>query len=257
MSAASEHTDRQERHMPDLTLGAVPGGSSRLRAYLAVPRGNGPWPGVVCIHEGWGLDDVMRRQADRLASAGFLTIAPDLYSDGGIGRCIVGTVRGLVSGEGKPIADLDVTRSWLMGRADCTGTIGVIGFCMGGGFALLMAPRGFAAASVNYGTLPRHRDRALAASCPMVASYGRKDLSTRGLAAKLEQTLTRLGVEHDVKEYPGAGHSFLNDAMTGPALLRPLLRVTNFKPDPVAAEDAWARIDEFFRKHLEAAAPGA
>jgi carboxymethylenebutenolidase len=108
---------------------------------------------------------------------------------------------------------------------------------------------------VNYGTLPRHRDRVLAGSCPIVASYGRKDLSTHGVAAKLEQTLSRVGVEHDVKQYPSAGHSFLNDAMTGPALLRPLLRVTNFKPDPVAAEDAWERIDAFFRNHLNLSTP--
>ena len=64
--------------MPDIEIGPVAGGSARLRGYLAVPEGDGPWPGVVAIHEALGLNDILRRQVDRLARAGYLTLAPDL-----------------------------------------------------------------------------------------------------------------------------------------------------------------------------------
>ena len=236
--------------MADVSLGPVGGGSSELRGYLATPSHPGPWPGVVTIHEAWGLDPVMRRAADRLATMGYLTLALDLYSDGGRARCIASTIKALANNAGKPFADIEAGQKWLRERPDCTGKVGVIGFCMGGAFALLTAPRGFDAASVNYGMLPRHRDEALAGACPIVGSYGRRDLANLGVARKLEATLDRLGVEHDVKEYPHAGHSFLNDSMTGPRLLRPLLWVTGFKPDAVTAEDAWGRIDAFFAQHL-------
>jgi carboxymethylenebutenolidase len=243
--------------MTDVRIGRVAGGSADLRGYLAVPDGPGPWPGVVAIHEAFGVDPVMRRQADRLASAGYLTLLLDLYSDGGPARCLLGTVRALLSGAGKPFADIDAARGWLQDRSDCTGKIGLIGFCMGGAFALVTADRGFDAASVNYGPLPPHVERHLSGACPIVASYGKKDVSTRGAAGKIERELTKAGVPHDVKLYPNAGHSFLNDAMTGPRPLRPLLKVTGFRPEPETAKDAWRRIEDFFATHLgEAAAAG-
>ena len=92
--------------------------------------------------------------------------------------------------------------------------------------------------------------KTLTGSCPMVASYGGKDMTLRGAAAKIERTLTKLDVVHDVKEYPTAGHSFLNDAMAGPRPLQPLLRIANLKPEPTAAADAWQRIEAFFANHL-------
>jgi carboxymethylenebutenolidase len=236
--------------MPDVTLGAVDGGSRAFRGYLARPDGPGPWPGVVAIHEAFGVDPVMRRQADRLARAGYLTLLPDLYSDGGAARCVLGTFRSLFAGHGKPFADIDAARSWLRDQPECTGKVGVIGFCMGGAFALVSANRGFDASSVNYGPLPPQLDERLVGACPVVASYGKKDFSTRGAAAKIERVLTDLDVPHDVKLYPNASHSFLNDAMTGPRPLRPLLRVTGFRPEPEAAADAWRRIEAFFAEYL-------
>jgi carboxymethylenebutenolidase len=237
--------------MPDIELGAVDGGSANLRAYLGVPAGDGPWPGVVAIMEGLGVNDILRRQVDRLAGAGYLTLAPDLYSDGGAARCVVSTFRALIAQRGKPFADIDAAAEVLRSRPDCTGKVGVIGFCMGGAFALVAATRGFDVASVNYGFLPRHAERALAGACPIVASYGRRDLSQRGAANKLVRTLNDLGVEHDVKEYPNAGHSFLNDAYYGPRPLHGLQRITGFAPEPNSAVDAWNRIETFFAAHLK------
>ncbi|HEY8982722.1 MAG TPA: dienelactone hydrolase family protein [Streptomyces sp.] len=224
---------------------------AELTGHLARPSGAGPWPGVVVVHEALGVDDVMLRQVERLAGAGYLTLMPDLFSRGGVRRCLVPTMRASLSGRGRAYEDIEAARAHLAGHADCTGAVGIIGFCMGGAFALMTAGRGdFAAASANYGMLPKELDAVLAGACPVVASYGGRDWMLKGAAAKLEAALDRAGVVHDVKEYPEAGHSFLNDAEAGPRPLRPLLRVTGVGPRPEAAADAWRRIEAFFAAHL-------
>jgi carboxymethylenebutenolidase len=220
-----------------------------LQAYLAVPDGTGPWPGMVLVHEAWGLDAEMRGHADRLAGMGFLTLAPNLYSEGGP-RCLVATFRALLAGRGRAFADIDAARAELASRSDCTGRIGTIGFCMGGGFALLSLGRGFDAAAVNYGQLPRDLDAAVRGGCPVVGSYGARDVSLRGAAGKLEAALTRAEVPHDVVEYPDASHAFLNEHESGPRVLRPLTRIAGFGPSPDAAADAWTRIETFLKSHL-------
>jgi len=228
----------------------VPGISPWLTGYLARPEGGGPWPGVVVIHEAFGVDDVMRRATDRLAAAGYLALLPDLFTGGRKLGCMVNTMKAMRAGQGRAFADLEAARQWLLASPDCTGRVGVLGFCMGGGFALLLAGRGYDAAAPNYGMLPGDLDAAVDGACPVVASYGGKDRGLRGAAERLEAALTRAGIPHDVKEYPDAGHSFLNDAENGPRPLRPLMRVMGVGPEPVAAADAWARIERFFDVRL-------
>ncbi|GAA2664795.1 dienelactone hydrolase family protein [Streptomyces vastus] len=238
----------------DLTeFSAALGGSRQLRGHLTRPTGPGPWPGVVVIHEALGVNDVMHRQAERLARAGYLVVMPDLFTDGGAVRCLVPTFRAALSGRGRAFHDIEAARTHLARDPDCTGRIGVIGFCMGGSFALLTVGGGdYDAASVNYGRLPKHLERALTGSCPVVASYGARDRTLKSAASDLEAALDRLGIVHDVKEYPEAGHSFLNDAEVGPRALRPLMRVAGIRPHPESAVDAWQRIDGFFATHLKA-----
>jgi carboxymethylenebutenolidase len=236
--------------MTEVSIGAVPGGSADLRGYLARPSGDGPWPGIVAVHEMFGLDDQFRRHCDRLAAAGYLTLGVDLFSDGGPRRCIVTTMRSLFRGRGKPVADIDAGRRYLAESSDCTGKVGIIGFCMGGGFALLCAPRGFDVAAANYGQAPSHPAEHFRDSCPVVASYGGRDPLMIGQAKRVENGLSAAGVPHDLKIYPGAGHSFLNDEMTGPRALQPIERVLNVGPRPEAAKDAWARIEAYFARYL-------
>ncbi|GAA3563032.1 dienelactone hydrolase family protein [Streptomyces osmaniensis] len=238
----------------DLTgISSARGGSRRLTGHLTRPAGPGPWPGVVVVHEALGVNDVMHRQADRLASAGYLVLMPDLFTDGGAVRCLVPTFRAALSGQGRAFRDIEAARTRLAQDPDCTGRIGIIGFCMGGSFALLALSDGeFDAASVNYGRPPKDLDRALDGACPVVASYGARDRTLPGVAPRLEAALDRLGIVHDVKEYPEAGHSFLNDAEVGPRALRPLMRVAGIRPHPESAVDAWRRIDDFFATHLTA-----
>lgn len=236
----------------DLTgTNAFPGSSANLRGYLATPAGPGPFPGVVMIHEAFGLDANSVRHAERLAAAGYLTLAVDLYSDGGSRRCLVATMQNLLSGTGRAFADIATTRKWLKDSDLSTGSTGVIGFCMGGGFALLVANDGYDAAAVNYGKLPAHPEEVLRGACPIVANYGAKDKSLKGAPAKLAAALEGLGVEHDVKEFPHAGHAFLNQEEAGPVMLRPLMRVMGIGPDPESAPEAWQRIEDHFGRHLK------
>jgi carboxymethylenebutenolidase len=235
----------------DLThLAADRDGSQPLRGYLASPPDHGPWPAVVMIHEIFGLDEVMRGHADRLASFGYLTLAVDLFSAGSTARCLVATMTALMRGRGRAFSDISAAHDYLAGSPECTGKIGVVGFCIGGGFALLTANSGFDAAAVNYGQLPRHLDEAVAGACPIVGNYGGRDPSLRGAARRLDAALDKAGVTHDVKEYPAASHAFLNDAEAGPRVLRPLLRVASIGPESESAKDAWDRIEGFFATHL-------
>jgi carboxymethylenebutenolidase len=236
----------------DIQLPNVPGGSDGLTGVLAVPEGLGPWPGVVLVHEAYGINDVMRRQVARVAEAGYLALMPDLFAQGGARKCLTATFRALRAREGRAFVDIESARALLASRPDSTGVTGVLGFCMGGGFALAAASgHGFEAASANYGMLPNDLDEAFEHACPIVGSYGGRDKTLSGAVAKLETALTARGIPHDLKEYPTAGHSFLNDAETGPAAVRFLTsRIMGAGPDPVAAADAWSRIEAFFGEHL-------
>ncbi len=214
------------------------------------PVGEGPWPGVVMLHEALGIDDVLRRQADRLAQAGYVVLAPDLFGEGSWLGCIITAFRAMRARQGRPFEVIQASRHQLLYNPRCTGKVGVIGFCMGGGFALLLGNHGFDASSVNYGMIPKDLDQALRGSCAMVGSFGARDTMLAKQVPWLQETLTRLDIPHDVKVYPTAGHSFLNDAENVPKVLRPIMRAAGVGPDPEAAVDAWERIEAFFGTHL-------
>lgn len=226
--------------------------SGELTAVLGVPEGPGPFVPLVVVHEVFGIDEAMRDHLERLTRLGYLVVMPNLFSRGGARRCLVATFRALRAGTGAAFDDIEAARQYLLARDDTTEHAGVIGFCMGGGFALLLAGQGgYGAASINYGMLPSDLDDTLDGACPVVGTFGGRDGTLRGAAATLEAALVARGIDHDVVEYPDAGHAFLNARPAGPALMRVMMgRTMGLGHRPAEAQDAWTRIDGFFRRTL-------
>lgn len=218
------------------------------RGVYVAPSGDGPHAGVVVLHEATGLNDDTRRIARHVAGLGYATVAPDLFSFGSKLRCIARAVQeGFLAPQGTvTTGHVEQARAWLADRPEVDGTrIGIVGFCMGGGFAVVAAARHpFAAAAVNYGRVPKDTSL-LDGSCPVVANYGAADRTIpASMPRRLEQTLADQGVPVDVEVFPGVGHSFMNHE---PALVQKL----GFAHDERAAAQAWTRIQRFFATHLD------
>lgn len=144
-----------------------------------IPHGPGPWPAVVVVQDVLGVTADLKRITDRFAETGYLALAPALYGRSPKIRCMINTIRAHFAATGPAYDDLVAARDHLLADPRCTGKIGLVGFCMGAGFWLQLAPRGlFDATAPNYGLAPKNIDT-LTRSCPVVASYGAKDPSCR------------------------------------------------------------------------------
>ena len=224
-----------------------------MPVYVAVPEGEGSWPGVLVVSDALGMTTDLRNQVDWLAGAGFLAAAPDLYYWGGRMRCLFTTFRQAMSGRGTIYDDFETVRSWLVNRSDGNGRVGVIGFCLGGGFALLLATRGgFQAASSNYGGLTKEALAGLANSCPLVGSYGGRDRSLRREPEKITAVLREHSIAFDMKVYPEAGHGFINDHLDSEVprwslIMGSFVAMGYHEP---SANDARSRIVTFLGEHL-------
>jgi len=226
-----------------------------MRAFLALPDGEPPatgWPGVIVIHDAFGFSDDVKRITRRFADSGYAAIAPALYDGAGPPvLCVVRTFSDLTRNRGPAFERLESTQRKLAARSDVDGgRIGITGFCMGGGFALFYAARGGVQVCAPYYGATPEKAETLREVCPVIAGYGELDRSFADQGRRLAKHLVELGVPHEVKIYPGVGHSYMNDFGTGP--MAKLMRKTPLHAgyDEEAAEDSWRRMLAFFETHL-------
>lgn len=217
-----------------------------IDALLSVPEGQGPWPGVVLIHDAFGYGPDNEAISRRVAAAGYIAITPNMFARGGWARCVTRVFRDLLSKRGRALDDILAARDHLLAMPQAAGAVGVAGFCLGGQFALVMSPKGFGASAPFYGTpLPRDLSATLDGACPIVASLGRRDPIGIGAEARLREVVEEKNITSDIKVYPDAGHSFANQ-LPG----QPLMRIAGFGYNASATEDAWSRVFAFFGEHL-------
>lgn len=244
--------------MAELTEIRIPlSGGAGVPAALALPTAAAePRAGVIVLHELLGINDDIRRIALRFADAGYVTLAPDFLA--GLGPrpfCMARFFRGLAKvGTGRPYQQLTAAREWLGRRDDVDERrLAVAGFCIGGGFALLYATGGgrglLEAVAPFYAALPPDPERALTGVCPVVASYGGRDAVFGREGPRLDALLGDVGVDHDVKTYPDAGHGFMSRHGRLLTAIERRLPVRGGYHE-AAAEDAWARTLAFFARHL-------
>lgn len=217
-----------------------PKGNGSIKGEFVKPAKAGKFPGVLVIHENRGLNPYIEDVARRLGTADFVAFAPDgLTSAGGYpGDDEKGAT--VFNGVDKPkmTEDFIAAAYWLKGRPECTGKIGAVGFCFGGGIVNTLAVRmgsDLSAGVPFYGAQPSAADTAKI-KAPMMLQYAGLDTRITGGAAAFEEALKANGVKYEAFVYEGANHGFHND--------------TTPRYDEAAAKLAWSRTLEFFNKNL-------
>lgn len=224
-------------HELDLSSDQLKGGG-----FLAAPDEQGPHPGVVVIHEAYGLNDDIKGITRRLAEAGYAALAVDLFAGRNRAICMARYMAGMLGGSVNRygIDDLKSALTYLAKHESVDAQrMGAIGFCMGGSFAIAWActDSRLKAIAPFYAANPRPLE-VVKRLCPVVGSYPEQDFSARA-GRSLDAALTRFDIQHDIKIYPNAHHSFFN---AGRAY------------DEEAASDAWQRVLAFFGTRLGQAA---
>jgi len=214
--------------------------------YAALPAG--ARRGVVVIHEIFGRQPEIDRVVRRFAANGYAAVEPDLFRAPSAIGCVRNTLIGLRTGGGPAVAQAAAIRTWLCEQSGIAAeNVGIIGFCIGGGFALAVG-RGWGAVSTNYGEIPTNPD-VLRGMGPTIGCYGGRDRMAGKRGAVLESRLRAVGVEVESHTFPDVGHAFLTDGAHPimQALTRPLLQI-DYHPE--TAEQGWRRIMAFFDTHL-------
>ncbi len=210
---------------------------------LSLPSGDESVPALIVIHENRGLNDHIRDIARRFAAQGLAALAPDLLSRKG-GTAAMGSpdeARRVIRtvGAQEAIQDLLAAHRFLNQHPRVRGQkVGCVGFCWGGARSFLLAASdpNLAAAVVFYGSPPAP-ERLSGISCPVMGNYGELDNRVTSTVAATAEAMSRQGKIFDYKIYPGAKHAFFNDTRED-------------RYDEGAAQDAWDRSLDFFRKHL-------
>lgn len=218
-------------------------GAETASGLLVTPEGAGPFPAVVVIHEWWGLDDWVKEQARALAREGYVALAPDLYRGKVTSKQEEAHQLMMGLSPDRAVRDLKAAVGFLEARRDVKkDRIGVIGWCMGGRYALELATQepGLAAVVAYYGAPPTEEAAIARIKAPMLGNYGAEDKGPSPEQVKaFEAAMRKAGKKVDIKIYPGAGHAFAN----------PDNPWQGYRPE--AAKDAWSRTVAFFARHLK------
>jgi carboxymethylenebutenolidase len=217
-----------------------PHGSGTMRGYFARPaNASGKLPGILVIHENRGLNPYIEDVARRLAVANFVAFAPDALTPVGGYPGDEDKARELFAklDPNKRTEDLVAAAGYLKSRPECTGKIGVVGFCFGGGIANLLAVRlpDLAAAVPFYGSQPAAADVAKI-KAPLLIHYAALDERINAGWPAYEAALKANGVRYEMHMYPNTNHGFHND--------------TTPRYDEAAAKLSWQRTVDFFNKHV-------
>jgi carboxymethylenebutenolidase len=217
-----------------------PEGHGAIKAYLVRPAGaEGPLPGVVVVHENRGLNPYIQDVARRVASAGFMALAPDGLSPlGGYpGTDDEGREMQRTLDTAKLMEDFFAAFEHLKARDDSTGKVGVVGFCYGGGVsnAMAVAYPELAASVPFYGRQPDAEDVSKI-EAPLLIHYAGLDERINAGWPAYEEALKANDVDYTAYVYPDVNHGFHND--------------TTPRYDGAAAELAWERTIDFFNQHL-------
>ncbi len=216
-------------------------GTETVGGFLAKPAGTGKHPGLVLIHEWWGLNDWAKGKAKEFAAKGYVVLAVDLYR--GQVTDDPDTAHQLMRGlpEDRATRDLKAAFAWLASRPDVDAArIGSVGWCMGGGYSLTLAtvePK-LAAAAIYYGRLVTDDAVIKGIKAPLLGNFGENDRGIPPESVKaFEKQARTAGVSVDFKIYPNAGHAFASNP-------------TMQQHRPGAAGDADTRVNEFFARTL-------
>jgi carboxymethylenebutenolidase len=222
--------------MPEVEFEAN-GGTAR--GYLAEPDGEGP--GVVILHEWWGLDDSMRRMADRFAEEGFLAIVPDLYHGDTTEQPDEAQQKLMALNMDEAEKEMRGAVRTLLEHDKCNGQVGSVGFCAGGGLSVWAAASNpeIGAAVTYYYVMPHGKPDFSNINAPVLGHFGTNDdfISVEDAKA-LEAELQEAGVEAAFEYYEGGGHAFANDHD----------RLGTY--DQSHAESAWGKTVDFLKRHL-------
>ncbi len=217
-----------------------PQGQGKMRGYLVRPAGAaGKLPGVLVVHENRGLNPHIEDIARRIALENFMAFAPDALAPLGGYPGDEDKAREMFAklDQAKVREDFVAAAGYLRSRPDCTGKIGVVGFCFGGGIANILATRlpDLAAAVPFYGSQPKPEEVA-GIKAPLLIHYAENDERINAGAASYEAALKANHVKYVMFTYPGTQHGFNND--------------TTPRYDKAAAQLAWQRTIEFLKKNL-------
>jgi carboxymethylenebutenolidase len=217
-----------------------PSGNGKISGYLARPAQGTKWPGVLVVHENRGLNPYIEDVARRLAVEKFLAFAPDgLTSVGGYpGDDEKGGELFRKVDREKMTQDFMAAADWLKRRPDCTGKIGVVGFCFGGGIANTLAVRmgsDLSGAVPFYGGQPAATDVGKI-KAPLLIHYAGLDQRVNAGWPAYEAALKANHVSYEEFVYENVNHGFHND--------------TTPRYDEAAAKLAWKRTLDFFNKNL-------